>query len=239
MEPRMSFLAACLMGAALGVAVSSAAEPKPAAPAESQWADWGEPGFPFFSSILDVRKAGAGFPTNNLTPRGLVLNLGRDLWACFDTDLLRVAAIWRGEPGRPPVTPDALAPKSYHLSGGKTPGGQFPAPQPVGTVWLANGIYPGWHAGETFSPDDPREPAPSPHEVGRGPLPEAMGRFKAVRRVRDGVVLEYTVAGADVREWWTVSERGGQPVVERHIEAGNSSKPLLLALGVGGASSVS
>ena len=32
--------------------------------------------------------------------------------------------------------------------------------------------------------DDPREPAPSPEEVGRGPLPEETGRFKAVRLVR-------------------------------------------------------
>jgi len=237
----MNFLAACLMGAALGVAVSPAAEPKPA-PAESQWADWVEPDFPFFSSILDARKAGAGSPTNNLTPRGLVLNLGHDLWVCFDTDLLRVAAIWQGEPGKPPVTPDALAPKSYHLSGGKTPGGQFPAPQPVGNVWFANGIYPGWQTGGAFSSDDPREPAPSPHEIGRGPLPEEVGRFKAVRCVRDGVVLEYTVAGADVREWWTASERGGQLVVERHVEVGESSRPLLLTLGArsaGGPPSVS
>ena len=70
-------------------------------------------------------------------------------------------------------------------------------PEPDGQVWLANGIYPGWQTGERPSLDDPREPAPSPEEVGRGPLPEEIGRFKAIRLVRDGVVLEYTAGGAD------------------------------------------
>lgn len=225
-------LALILAAGAVGAAEK---KNKPAAPAAvasapSPWADWVEPEFPLFSSILDARQAGAGFPTNNLTPRGIVLNLGHDLWACFDTDLLRVAAIWQGKG----VSPNALAPKSYHLSGGKTPGGQFPAPEPVGKAWLVNGIYPGWQAGEKLSLNDPRELAPSPQEVGRGPLPEEMGRFKAVRLVRDGVVLEYTVAGADVREWWTASERDGQPVVERQLQVAPSDRPLLLVLGTKG-----
>ncbi|MBI3192793.1 MAG: hypothetical protein HYZ36_09020, partial [Pedosphaera parvula] len=93
----------------------------PAKPAPAPWAAWVEPDFPFFSSILDARHAGAGFPTNNLTPRGLVLNLGHECWVCFDTDLLRVAAIWHGTG----VTAKALAPGSYHDSSRKTPGGQF------------------------------------------------------------------------------------------------------------------
>jgi glucose/arabinose dehydrogenase/mono/diheme cytochrome c family protein len=191
------------------------------------WAGWVEPDFPFFSSVLDARKAGASFPTNNLTPRGLVLNLGHDCWACFDTDLLRVAAVWRG----PGVSPHALAPKSYQPTGSKTPGGQFPAPQPLGTVWLANGIYPGWHSGSQPLLDDPREPAPSPHEVGRGPLPEGMGRFKAVRIVPGGVVLEYIAAGTEIREWWAASQTDNQAVIERHLWIGPSPGLLWLALG--------
>ena len=81
-----------------------------APPVTSPLADWVEPDFPFFSSVVDARKAGAGLPGNNLTPRGIILNLGRDCWACFDPDLLRVSAIWRGRG----VTPTALAPGSYH-----------------------------------------------------------------------------------------------------------------------------
>jgi hypothetical protein len=85
----------------------------------SPWADWLEPNTPFFSSLLDARNVGDAFPSDNLTPRGLIINLGNDCWACFDTDLLRVAAFL----ARQVCTPEALAPKSYHPSGGKTKGG--------------------------------------------------------------------------------------------------------------------
>jgi glucose/arabinose dehydrogenase/mono/diheme cytochrome c family protein len=206
---------------------SAAPAKKTDAAAPSPWAEWVEKDFPFFSSILDARQAGAGFPTNNLTPRGLVLNLGHDLWACFDTDLLRVAAIWQGKG----VSPNALAPKSYHLSGGKTPGGQFPAPQPEGKVWLANGIYPGWQVGDELSLTDPREPAPSPHEVGRGPLPEEMGRMGDVQYTSDGPVFGYTVKWGQVREWWRASLREGTPVIERHVRVSGCPQPLQLLVG--------
>jgi hypothetical protein len=219
-------VAALLTALAFGSTRPAAApqQARTAAP-DANWADWVEPDFPFFSTVLDARRAGAGFPANNLTPRGLVLNLGRGHWVGFDVDLLRVAAIWRGSA----VTPKALAPGSYHDPDRKTPGGQSALPEPDGKVWLANGIYPGWQAGEHPSLDDPREPAPSPEEVGRGPLSEQMGRFKAVRLVRGGVVLEYTAGGAAVREWMTLSDQGS---VERHFHVGPSAEPLWLVLGV-------
>ena len=199
----------------------------PAAGSVVPVADWVEPSFPFFSSVLDARKAGAGLPANNLTVRGIVLNLGHNCWACFDPDLLRMSAVWRGKG----VSPTALAPGSYLDITRKTPGGEVDLPQPDGKLWLASGIYAGWQSGEQLALDDPREPAPSPEEVGRGPLPEQLGRFDALRLVRDGVVLDYTAAGVKVREWTTVSEQNGQPVVERHFEVGASSKPLRLVVG--------
>ena len=192
----------------------------------ARWANWVEPDFPFFSSVIDARKISTEF-SNNLTPRGLVLNLGRGYWVGFDTDLLRVAAVWHGES----VTPKALAPGSYHSPDKKTPGGQFPAPEPDGTPWLANGIYPGWQIGDRPLFTDPREPAPSPEEVGRGPLPEGMGRLKALRLVRDGVVLEYTVAETDIREWMTVGDQNGVATVERHFAVGPSTRTLWLIPG--------
>lgn len=139
----------------------------------SPWGDFVEKDFPFFSSVLDARDVGEGFPKDNLTPRGIILNLGHNLWACFDTDLLRIAAIWQGEEGKPPVTPDALAPGSYHIAGQKTKDGQEDLPKPVGKVLVANGIYPGWQVGEKPVLSDLREPAPSKEEVGRGPLGSA------------------------------------------------------------------
>jgi glucose/arabinose dehydrogenase/mono/diheme cytochrome c family protein len=200
------------------------------APEASRWADWVEPDFPFFSSVLDAGRSGPSFPTRNLTPRALVVNIGRGLWAAFDTDLLRVSAMWEGNG----VTPKALAPGSYHVPDRKTPGGQSPAPDPDGTVWLANGIYPGWQVGERPSFGDPREPAPSPEEVGRGPLAEPMGRFRAVRLTRDGAVLEYTAGPVAVREWMTASGTGSsshRPDIVRHIEVDPSTETLWLMLG--------
>ncbi len=190
------------------------------------WASWVEPDFPFFSSILDARREGLG--ANNLTPRGIILKLDHDCWVCFDTDLLRISAIWRGKG----VTDKALAPGSYLDAGRKTPGGQFPAPQPDGRLWLGNGLFPGWQSGDKISKEDPREPAPSIEEVGRGPVPESIGRFQNVRLVEEGVVLEYDAQGSRVREWWQASLQDNGPVVERHISVSASKNPLLLVAGI-------
>lgn len=210
------------------------AAPARKAPARSAspLAEWVEPEFPFFSSILDARKAGAKLADNNLTPRGLILNLGGDLWACFDVDLLRISAIWKGKG----VTPTALAPGSYHDVTRKTLGGQKNLPEPDGELWIANGIYPGWQTGDTLSLTDPREPAPSPEEIGRGPIAETLGRFDAIRQTEGGVILEYTVAGTKVREHISriiplgtlKPESSG---VLRTFEVAAGEKPLLLALG--------
>ena len=163
---------------------------------DQPWGPWLEPETPFFSSVLDARDAGAGVPTDNLSPRTIVLPAGSGHWLAFDTDLLRVAAVWQGSG----VTPRALAPGSYHAPDKKTPGGQNALPAPDGTVWAANGIYPGWQVGEAPSFVDPREPAPSPEEVGRGPLAAESGRFDAVQLTSGGAVLEYHVARSAVRE---------------------------------------
>lgn len=208
-----------------GASVRGAERPsKPTFPPQP-WGAWVEPDFPFFSSILDARRAGVG--ENNLTPRGLVLNLGHQCWACFDLDLLRVSAVWTG----PGVSNKALAPGSYHDPGRKTLGGQFPAPQPDGKLWMGNGIFPGWQTGERVSREDPREPAPTRTEVGRGPIAQSAGRFKAVRLEGQGAVLEYEVYGTRVQERWRVSESLGGPVVERHISLGPCKQPLMLVLG--------
>jgi len=209
------------------VSGSSPSQQPSVTPSVSPWAEWIEPDAPFFSSVLDAGRAGPAFPARNLTPRGLVLNLGRGHWVGFDTDLLRVAAIWQGNA----VTPRALAPGSYHEPDRKTPGGQSPAPEPVGNVWVANGIYPGWQTGARPSLDDPREPAPTVEEVGRGPVPEQIGRFKAIRLVRGGAVLEYTVRGTDVREWMTVAESNGRSAIVRNVHIGPATEPLWLMLG--------
>jgi cytochrome c2 len=217
---------------------------KPQVPAPSPWGDFVEKDFPFFSSVLDGRDLGEGFSKDNLTPRGLILNLGHNLWACFDTELLRIACIWEGVPGKPPVTPEALAPGSYHIAGQKTKDGQDFLPKPVGKVWLANGIYPGWQAGDKPSFTDPREPGPSQEEVGRGPLKES--QFKEIATIKTsadkhavsfgGWEIRYSIAGTEISERWSVSGVaiiGNQPRcnIERMIVIQPHRKPLNLILG--------
>ena len=201
----------------------------PAANTNSPWASWIEPDFPFFSSVLDAGRAGAGMPSRNLSPRAIVLNLGAGHWAAFDTDLLRIAAVWKGNG----VTPRALAPGSYRAPDRKTQGGQTALPEPDGNVWIANGIYPGWQSSARPTANDPREPAPTVEEVGRGPLTEAQGRFKAVRFAGSSVVLEYTAGGAEVREWLRIggNESSGSSAVVRQIEIGPSTTATWLLLG--------
>ncbi|MDB6005090.1 MAG: hypothetical protein JWR15_2077, partial [Prosthecobacter sp.] len=203
----------------LSLATAALAADKPAAPAApSPWGDFVEKDFPFFSSVLDAREVGEGFPKDNLTPRGIILNLGHDVWACFDTDLLRIACVWEGVLGQPPVTAEALAPGSYHVAGQKTKDGQEYLPEPVGKVWFANGIYPGWHVGRKPSLTDPREPTPSPEEVGRGPLDPSEGRFISIERTDHGVRLTYEIEHVLIHETLNAEGDLKEPSIKRLFE---------------------
>jgi cytochrome c2 len=188
------------------------------------WGTWVEADFPFFSSVLDARREGTC--RQNLTPRAIVLPLAHDCWVAVDTDLCRVAAIWRGKG----VSDKALAPGSYHDPSRKTLGGQFPAPQPEGKLWLGNAILAGWQSGR-LDKTDPRSPAPTAEEVGRGPLPAGHARFKAVRLVGRIAVLDYAIGETPITEFWQVEEHEGDPIVLRQLEVGPHAADLLLVAG--------
>ena len=115
------------------------AVPRPA-PAPSPWAAWVEPDFPFFSSVLDAGRAGAGLPARNLTPRGLVLNLGRGYWVGVRH---RTAARRRGVARARASRRRRSRPARITRRIARRPAGSHPLPEPDGKVWLANGIYPG------------------------------------------------------------------------------------------------
>jgi glucose/arabinose dehydrogenase/mono/diheme cytochrome c family protein len=193
---------------------------RPAPP--SPWAEFVEPDFPFFSSVLDARAAGMD---DNLTARGLILNLGHGFWACFDTDLLRVAAIWTGAG----VTPVGMAQGSYHVAGAKAPEGQGTLPKIAGTLIAGNGLYPAWQIDRGGQPPlvDPRPAAPDPRELARGPLDPAAGRFRAVRLTSDGVVLEYEAHGASIQERITASA----DAVQRYFRIEGGIEPLVVVIG--------
>jgi hypothetical protein len=217
----------CFSFAVLTLSAQEKAKTKSSTPAKGDWADWAEPDFPFFSSVLDCRDVGEGFPKDNLTPRGLILNLGQNLWACFDTDLLRIACIWEGEPRKPPISAVALAPGSYHIAGQKTKDGQENLPKPLGKVWLTNGIYPGWQVGGKPSFTDPREPAPSAEEVGRGPT----GQFHAISSQRPvGTDLEYSIGNVRITEWLARGGSDGKHVT-RWFRVKPHAKNLVLCVG--------
>lgn len=188
------------------------------------WAPWLEPDFPFFSSTLDLRDVDPDSKPSNITPRGIVLNLGNEGWVCFDTELLRVSAIWSGNA----VTEASLAQLSYQ-KGIKTIGGQSKLPKPDGEILLTTGMYPGWQTGESITFADPRALQPTALEPGRGPLSENAGRFTAVRLLGHQTVLEYSVAGVAVREW--MSARKAPFAVQRNFSIAPSGKPLSLVIG--------
>jgi mono/diheme cytochrome c family protein len=227
---RSRFLADLLAVALSAFAVDSFAADLPSSALEAErsrtaWAEVVESNFPFFSSVVDARKLGS--PADNLTPRGIVLNLGNECWACFDTDLLRMSAVWNGKS----VSPVSMSQISYHSAGAKAPEGQLKLPQIQGTPWMLNGIYPGWQAGERFSLTDPRDPGPDKNEVGRGPLTPSAGRFKTLRLTQSGIRLEYEVAGVSVSESVEARLEDGQPVVQRHFRVERVPQTLWLILG--------
>ena len=215
----LSFLAVLLL------APGAMAAKKNTAPRETPWADWIEPDFPFYSSTLDARDKSSELLKNNLTPRGLILNLGNDTWACFDIDLLRYSAIWKGRG----ITEDALSQKSYHPWGSKTRGGLM-APKPLGEILTANGIYPGGQIGEEPSWSDPRKPAPDPNEIGRGGLPQELGGFDSMGTYGDVVQLHYAVGTVRISE--EVFRSAGN--LHREFHVGKAGKPWTLVVGTGG-----
>lgn len=201
----------------------------PEIPANTPWGDYIEKDFPFFSSVLDCRELGEGFPKNNLTPRGLILNLGNNTWACFDTDLLRISAIWQGEAGKAPVTPDALAPGSYHIAGQKTKDGQEYLPKPVGKVSLTNGIYPGWQVGDKPTFTDPRSPSSSKEEVGLGSLGVHKPRLLKISLAQDGIEMNLALTDKVKAACLMVNALDG--LFNQTWEITPHTEPLVLILG--------
>ena len=200
---------------------------QPPAFPSGDWGDFVEKDFPFFSSVLDCQNLGPGMLKDNLTPRGLILNLGHNLWACFDTDLLRMACIWESEPGKSPVSPAALAPGSYHIAGQKTKDGQDFLPKPVGRVKWTTALHAGWVIEDRKPVTDPRSPSASPEEVGRGPLSYAL--FKAVRLNPKETVLEYEVAQVKVEDKYRVASSNRGLSVVRTMTVMPSDKTIYYA----------
>jgi mono/diheme cytochrome c family protein len=189
---------------------------------DDPFADFVEPGFPFIVSTLDAGVAGGAFPARNLAVRCVVLTLSDSTYACFDTDLLRVAAAWRGEF----MSLTTMAQVSYQKPFNK--GNQIP--RMLGTPIVATGIYPGWMSA---SPEfrDPRPAGPNPADVGRGPIAPQTGRWNGIHVVGREAVLSYTVSGTAIDEQIGTVAEGGQIGIARTFRTGPISQALTLVVG--------
>jgi hypothetical protein len=190
-------------------------------PADDPYAPFVEPGFPFIVATLDAGKKGPAFPERNLAVRCVVLMLGDSTYACFDTDLLRVAAAWHG----PFMSLTTMAQVSYQQAFNK----QNQIPRVLGTPIVATGLYPGWMGAEP-SYVDPRPAGPNPADAGRGPIAPSAGRWNGLHVVKDRAVLSYTVQGTGVDEEIGAIARNGQTGITRTFRTGPVARPITLVV---------
>lgn len=188
---------------------------------QPRFANFVEPGFPFIVSTVDAGRLGAAFPERNLAVRCVVLMLGNDSYACFDTDLLRLSVAWRGEF----VSLTTMAQVSYQQPGNKNNA----IPRVLGTPVVATGVYPGWTSAEPVF-RDLRPAGPDPNAAGRGPIPADNGRWDGMYVVGNEAVLAYTVAGTAVREQVGSVVASGQVGITRTFSIGASARPLTLVV---------
>jgi mono/diheme cytochrome c family protein len=182
--------------------------------------------FPFLEATLDCRNLAPAGTAENLVPRGVIVPLGEDVFVCFDTELLRVAAVWQGGF----VTPHGMAMYSYTEPFREIPGGLRLLSKPIGKIWASTGLYPGWSVEGSLLVHDPRPRGVDPEEVGRGPLPSAIGRWLGVEDAGDAAVLRYRVQGAEVSELFGLQRNDNGLSVVRRIEVRGAVHPLQVVI---------
>ena len=159
------------------------------------WGKFAEPGFPYLARTVDARAVSGGAIADNLVVRGVILFLGGDTYACFDTDLARLALVWKGGF----LDDKSMAAHSYSHLGEKNHGGQSWVCRPLGRAISASGLYPGGF-GEQLDVRDPRAPGPDLRELGRGPMAPSLGQWESVCVAGERAVVEYSLRGTSIRE---------------------------------------
>lgn len=159
---------------------------------------------PFLRSALVVSEK----PMNRVR-RGILIQLGRSHWTCFDPDLLRYAAIWKAPEGEAPLTMDSMAAISY-------PNGTAKAEKPPmlrGRVLSQTPELPGVGIGK-LPETDIRETTLTEGKGKVGPLPVEVGKFLSLAQTDQGVVLTYGIGKRLVRDTNSMTLAG---IVERII----------------------
>ncbi len=221
-----------LLSLCAGLTLPLAAQDQAHSRLPSPYSTYGENGLPFFGQTLDARHLGDPWAANNLTPRGIILNLGHGIHACFDPDLLRIALIWQERTPGDYLTMNGMAPGSYRQPHRKAPAGQAALPRPVGTPLFATGMHPGVLAGSSSALEDPRSPSIDREEKGLGPLPPHIGRWIGLGMDRQGPVLAYEIQGVSIEEQWEISlDTDKTPVrFRRSLRVGPNNQRLTIYL---------
>lgn len=183
--------------------------------AEERYAAFADPSFPFFGLSVDASPQAQ--PRSNWVPRGVVVRVAEDLWALYDVDLVRLAAVWKGS------FPEGatIAQLSYQNTKVKAAGGQKAVPRFEGSLLSFTVMLPGLWQGEEPA-TDPRDRGPDEKELGRGPAEFGKhGRWGGVHLDSRGVSVNYTFGGATIRE--RLVALGDGTGVLRMIEAENLS----------------
>lgn len=164
--------------------------------AGQRYTPFADPTFPFFGLTVDASAKDA--PRSNWVPRGVVVRVSEGLWALYDVDLVRLAAVWRGEFPQG-VT---IAQHSYQDTRKKAGAGQKAVPRVKGRLLNATGMYPGLYSGGTgIQATDPRDRGPDEGELGRGPVDfEKFGRWRGIELRGEESVVVYGAGGGTVRE---------------------------------------
>ncbi|GAB5560557.1 MAG: hypothetical protein SynsKO_22040 [Synoicihabitans sp.] len=178
--------------------------------------------FPFFEATLDLR---SDDHPRNVVSRAIILPLAHDTFVAFDTELLRVAAIWQGDY----PTLRHLAMTSYNNPLQKSGGGFGGISQPQGEFLYQSGVWAGWQTGTKPAFNDPRPSGEDPRELGRGPL--SYGRFIGTKSSATQTKIHYEVAGREIRESFAAVSRDGEVTVRRTLTVAADQTPLLLVNG--------
>lgn len=187
-----------------------------------QLAPYVEPDFPFITSSIDLRNMGHGLPEWNLTSRGVIMNLGGDTYACFDTDLLRWSVGWTGDF----ISLTGMAQISYNDFFNKK--NKFP--NVLGDPKIATGLYPGWTVNQAGY-DDPRVKEPPYDKNPWGPVPTSLGRWEGIElEDSNSLALHYSIGGTAIRELPGQKSFGNESVFIRTFEINPHQNTLFVNL---------
>ncbi|WP_353128414.1 cytochrome c [Parapedobacter pyrenivorans] len=181
--------------------------------------DFVEKDFPFISTSLDARNLGDHFPKDNLVARGLAFPLSDDVYACFDTDLLRWSVGWTG-----PYLPMVLLPQvSYHDFFDKS----NDVPRIKGHAVFANGSYPGWSSQQMIH-QEVRPEHQNREGFYWGAIPTGYGRWDGVYLHGEHAVLTYSIGSTRIHELPGAIASTAGPIFTRSVKVAESGDVLYL-----------